>query len=1168
MTCPNCGSENAPGRRFCGECGLPLAVTCSVCGSSNDPVRFCGQCGAPLGGEPGPEMPVSTSERRLVSVLFADLVGFTAQSEAQDPDEVRDFLGRYFDTCRTLIRRYGGTVEKFIGDAVMAVWGTPVAQEDDAERAVRAALDLVQAVTVLGEELGRRDLRARAGVLTGEAAVTLGATGEGMVAGDLVNTASRIQAAAPPGAVYVGERTRRSTDAAVVFEDAGTHDLKGKAEPLPLWRAMRVVAMVGGRQRSTGLEAPFVGRDAELRTAKELFHQSADGRKAHMVSIIGVAGIGKSRLSWEFWKYLDGLRDLVRWHRGRCLAYGDGVTYWALAEMVRSRAGILEGEDPLSARRKLRDTVEEFVPDAEERVWIESRLAHLLALEDRTAREPEDLFGAWRRFFERIAEREPVVMIFEDLQWADPSLLEFIDYLLNWSRGHPIFVMCLARPEVSDRFPQWGSARRGVSTMYLEPLRRQDMELLLDGLVPGLPEPVRSAILDRAEGVPLYAVETVRMLLDRGLLVQDESAYRPVGPIDDLAVPESLHALIAARLDGLPAEERTLLQNAAVIGKVFSVPALAAVSGRDEASLEANLSSLVRKEVLGIQADPRSPERGQYVFLQDLVRRVAYETLSKRDRKARHLAAAEHLERQWGEEEVAEVLASHYLEAHRAVPDAPDAADNKGRAREALVRAATRSESLAARRAALAYFEQAIELTDDPRLRADLFTRAGQMANDSGLVDRARDLFDRGIEIARELGDEVGQARIELTRGFMATADGRLEESLERLHRAHEVLSRYPPGPELAQANAEIARLTYFLGRPDEARDAIERALPIAEHLFLPEILSQALNTKALVLKSAGRTQEALALLRHALRLAVEHDAANAAQRAYNNLASVLDSEGAYQEIEEMLSRGLDLTRKLGHRAWETKFMAARVPLLVFLGRWDEAVLAEAESAAMEDTANLAAIIMERSVICLVHASRGKLARAEEALGAEILEASQDVQALQTLALGRATVAWFRGDPEEALSSAQIAIDTVDQTGVVTQIEVAYAIAMDATIDLGDLDRAGALLAEMEEVSAGRGSPFFRAEIARIRGKVSGLRGDSVAAATAFEEAVARFRAMGLRFHLAVALSDFGRSLEAEGRTEEAGPILAEAREIFEDLQATWWLERIDGSQRERTAIG
>jgi tetratricopeptide (TPR) repeat protein len=1023
-------------------------------------------------------------------------------------------------------------------------------------------------VAVLGEEVGWPDLKARAGVLTGEAAVTLGASGEGMVAGDLVNTASRIQAAAPPGAVYVGERTRRTTDAAVVYEDAGTHDLKGKPEPLPLWRALRVVAMVGGRQRSTGLEAPFVGRDAELRTVKELFHQSAEGRKAHMVSVIGVAGIGKSRLSWEFWKYIDGLRETVRWHRGRCLAYGEGVTYWALAEMVRSRAGIVEGEDQASARQKLHSTVEEFVPDTEERGWIEPRLAHLLALEDRTARDPEDLFGAWRRFFERIAEREPVLLILEDLQWADPSLLEFVDYLLNWSRGFPIFVMCLARPEVSDRYPSWAAARRGVSTMYLEPLRREDMQRLLDGLVPGLPEAVRSAILDRAEGVPLYAVETVRMLLDRGLLVQEESAYRLAGPIEDLAVPESLHALIAARLDGLPAEERTLLQDAAVIGKTFSVPALAAVSGRDEAGLQSNLSSLVRKEVLGIQADPRSPERGQYVFLQDLVRRVAYETLSRRDRKARHLAVAAHLEQQWGDVEIAEVLASHYLDAHRAGPDAPDAGEIKARGRDALIRAATRSESLAARRAALAYFEQAIELADELDLQADLFTRAGQMAFDAGLLDRGRELFDRGIEIAHQLGDELGEARIETKRAFMATADGRIEESLERMTHAHEILSKYPPKQELAEAAAEIARLAFFVGRTEQALEFIERALPLAEQLFLPELLSEALNTKALIIKSRGRQQEALGLLRHALRLALDHDATWAALRAYNNLGSTLDAEGRYEEIEELVERGLALARKVGHKGWEAKFVSDRVPLLVLLGRWEEALLADAEAAAIQDTSNLAAMVMERTMMVQVYAARGEFDRAEQALGAEILEASDDVQARQTLSVARAMVELYRGKYEDATASARLAIATREHIGLSNPVEGAYAVCADAAIALGDVERAGALLAEMEDVPAGQRSPYFRAEIARVRGKVAGLRGLSETAGEGFEEAVSRFRAIGMRFHVAVALAEYGQWLESEGRLEEAQSALAEARATFEELKATWWLERLDRTPRKKTAIG
>src|SRR5438034_7320766 len=601
MDCPACGSENEAARKFCGECGSQLAQICPSCGEPNAPaVKFCGECGAPLAGGrvPGVEAQVARApeaERRLVSVLFADLVGFTTLSESRDSEEVRELLSKYFDTCRTLIARYGGVVEKFIGDAVMAVWGTPIANEDDAERAVRTALDLTTAVEALGQEIGSPDLRARVGVLTGESAVTIGAEGQGMVAGDIVNTASRIQGVADPGAVFVGEATKRASDEAIVYQEAGSRELKGKAEPVPVWRAIRVVGGRGGALKSTGLEAPFVGRNRELRLIKELFHASAEERKAHLVSVVGIAGTGKSRLSWEFFKYIEGLVEEVRWHRGRCLPYGEGVTYWALAEMVRTRAGIREGEEQASARSKLRQTIEEFVPDLEERSWMEARLAHLLALEERTARDPEDLFGAWRRFFERIADVEPVALIFEDLQWADPALLDFIEYLLNWSRGYPIFVMSLARPDISDRFPSWAAARRGVSTMYLEPLRREDMEQLLDGLVPGLPDPVRQAILDRAEGVPLYAMETVRMLLDRGLLIEEESVYRPAGPIEDLAVPESLHALIAARLDGLPAKERALLQDASVVGKTFSVGAASAVSGRDEATLESNLASLVRK---------------------------------------------------------------------------------------------------------------------------------------------------------------------------------------------------------------------------------------------------------------------------------------------------------------------------------------------------------------------------------------------------------------------------------------------------------------------------------------------------------------------------------------------------------------------------------------------
>ena len=416
-----------------------------------------------------------------------------------------------------------------------------------------------------------------------------------------------------------------------------------------------------------------MGRDRELRQIKDLFHVCAEERKAQLVSVTGIAGIGKSRLAWEFYKYFDGIAQSVYWHRGRCLAYGEGVTYWALADMVRMRCLIAEDDEPATALQKLSTALEEHMLDAEERRFVEPRLAQLLGLGDHETRDRQDMFAAWRLFFERLADTYPTVLAFEDMQWADASLLDFVEYLLEWSRNHPVCVITLARPELLERRPTWGAGHRNFASIYLEPLSEQAMTELLSGLVPGLPAQLRDQILARAEGVPLYAVETVRMLLDRGHLAEEGSVYSVVDEIGALEVPETLHALVAARLDGLSTEERHLLQNAAVIGKTFTPAALAAISGFDPAELEPLLGGLVRKEVLGLQSDPRSPEHGQYGFLQDMLRHVAYETLPKRERRAKHLESAEHLTATLGEDEVVEVVASHLLEAYRLDPEAEDA---------------------------------------------------------------------------------------------------------------------------------------------------------------------------------------------------------------------------------------------------------------------------------------------------------------------------------------------------------------------------------------------------------------------------------------------------------------------------------------------------------------
>ena len=967
-------------------------------------------------------MPIA--ERRLVSVLFADLVGFTAASEGRDAEDTRDLLSRYFETCQRVITLYGGTVEKFIGDAVMAVWGAPVANEDDAERAVRTALDLVDAVTELDAGLS-----ARAGVLTGEAAVTIGAVGQGMVAGDLVNTASRIQSIAEPGAVLVGETTKRASEAAVAYASAGEHELKGKSEPVTLYQALRVTAARRGAQKSATLEPPFVGRNRELRLIKELFHASGEERKAQLASLIGIAGIGKSRLAWEFEKYVDGLAETYWWHRGRCLAYGEGVAYWALAEMVRMRAGILEEEPPESALEKLRASIEEHIGDPDERAWLEPRLAHLLALAERTAPDREDLFSAWRLFFERLAEEGPVVLVYEDLQWADAGLLDFIDYQLEWSRGHPIFVLALARPELLERRPGFGSGGRNSTTLSVEPLSEQAMDELLEGLVPGLSEDLRAAILARAEGVPLYAVETVRMLLDRRLLARENGVYRPAGPIDVLDVPESLQALVAARLDGLGPDERRLLQDASVLGKSFTVGGLAALAGLGEAELQPLVTSLVRKEVLAIQADPRSPERGQYSFLQDLLKRVAYETLAKTERKVRHLAAAEYLAQAFGagEQEIVEVIAAHYLDAYRGAPDADDAPEIKARAGELLVRAGERAASLAANDEAQHHFERAADLADEPLAEAALRERAGGTAHAAGRVDEAQRHYERARELYEQEGQTHPAARVSARLGEAEWRLGSLDRALDQMERAFAVLSDDEPDEDFATLAAELGRLHFFKGEGDLAMERIDTAIEVAESLWLPEVLSEALNTQGLLASLNGRSELSLALMKHALELALDHDLAKAALRAYNNVSDQLERRDRYDEAIDLCRRGIELARKDGRRVEGWYLLGELSVCLAKTGRWSEALEASAE---MPESAYSEFGLLVGWTPIEIAAARGDIREARRLLSLLApFEASADLQDRWGYAVVKAVVLRAEGEFEAALASAEDALEALGRQG-------------------------------------------------------------------------------------------------------------------------------------------
>jgi tetratricopeptide (TPR) repeat protein len=912
-----------------------------------------------------------------------------------------------------------------------------------------------------------------------------------------------------------------------------------------------------------------VGRDRELRLVKEGYNATADEGRANLVSVIGVGGIGKSRLAWEFEKYLDGLAEDAWWHRGRCLAYGDGVAFSALAEMVRGRASIVEDEDSASASAKLRATVDELIPDATERRFVEPRLAQLLGLEDRGPGDEANLFSAWRLFFERMSETLPVILVFEDIHWADNALLDFIEHLLEWSRDRAIFLLTLARPELLDRRPTWGAGKRGFTSIFLEPLAPDAMQTLLSGPLPGLPGDVLEQILERAEGVPFYAVETVRMLLDRGLIVREGTTYRATGPIETLEVPETLQALIAARLDGLATEERRLLQRASVLGRSFTLQGLAAVTGTAETELQPMLASLVHKEVLAVTTDPLSPERGQYGFLQDLVKRVAYETMSKRERKSGHLAAAAHLLTVADEDEIVEVVAAHYLDAYRADPGGDDAAEIRTKARDMLVKAADRAASLGANTEAQRSLERATELTDDVVEQAGLLERAGRMARAGGRAEEATSIYERSIALFESEGATHPAARVSARLAEIAWDRGRLGDGVRRMEEAFAVLSEEEPDSDLATVAATLARLLFFSGRMSDAAARVEVALEIAEAQGLPEVLSQALNTKSLTLLARGRQREALALLRYALDVALEHEIPTAALRAYYNLTDAAIQVDAYREARERVFAGLALARRVGHRDWEWQFIGQMYPQAA-LGEWDD-VLATAEdlpSEAVQD--NRIAYNGFLATIPSIHVRRGQLA---DAVGSHAVfsdaEDSDDLQERATAASGSAIIARAEGRHEDALRHARVALDARAELGIGHEaMKDSFVEGVEAALDLGRFEEAEDLLGIVASIPPGRQSPYLDAQSRRLRAKVADLRGDHMQVEAGFKRAAGMLRELETPFWMAVTLFEHGEWLTRQERDEDAKPLLDEAREIFERLEAAPWLGRVDAIAADRTTAG
>jgi class 3 adenylate cyclase/tetratricopeptide (TPR) repeat protein len=1153
VTCSSCGTDNRPGRKFCASCGAALALGCPSCGAQNEAgERFCGECGKALATSGASASPPgagaslhgtasagdgSAAERRLVTILFADLVGFTPFAEERDAEDVREVLTRYFALCTDVIERYGGTVEKFIGDAVMAVWGAPVAREDDAERAVRAGLELVDAVRVLGPAI-----HARCGVLTGEAAVTIGATNQGMVAGDIVNTAARLQSVAPPGRVLVGEGTFRSASKAIVFEEAVDQVLKGKTSPVPSWLALRVVAERGGRGRAGGLEAPFVGRDDELRLLKDLFHTAARDRRIRLVSVVGPGGIGKSRLAWEFEKYLDGIVTTTWWHHGRSPAYGQGISFWALGEMIRGRAGLAETDDEPTTRARVAEMLAKVVPDETERRWIEPAMLTLLGIS--TGEDAADqLFAAWRTFFDRLAATGPVVLVFEDLHWADPGLLDFIDHLLEWSREQPIYVLTLARPELLERRTDWGAGRRNFLSLGLEPLPPAAMHELLAGLVPGLPKSTADAIVERADGMPLYAVETVRMLVADGRLREEGGSYALVGDLTALAIPETLTALIGARLDVLDPVDRALLQDAAVLGQSFTLAGLVAITGRDAADIEPRLAGLAKREILSVRSDPRSPERGQFAFVQALIREVAYNTLTKRDRRERHLAAARFFEI-LGLDELAGALAGHYLSAHANSPAGPEADALAIQARIALTGAADRASALGSPGQAFAFIEQALTIEVDAAHQPELLERAATEAMAAGLYLRAEELARQArTQFAARL-DRLGEARA-------IAIQARALANLLRTAEAREILTEVVPQFDDIAGTQEhvnlVLRLANVYWLDDSLENAVEwadRALAEAERHDFVESIVDGLIVKGGALGYLGRGYEGIGTMRGAYALAESSGYQVGMVRALTNLSDAQIARDPRAALATAKT-ALEQVKRVG-RADYLGVLTLNGTVPAFrTGDWDWAIqLGRDLEASALDAGDRASGMVAPLVIA---AARGedigdRIAEVERVLGS-----GSDVQAQALVRDTQGQLAFVDGRLDQAFDDEMAA-----GTMISWSAPTSYLTAARAALWLRDSGRAQAALDRLDATTHG---PAISAAHAEIAAGLLALAGNTGTASLRYREVLDAWRDLGLPWDAALTAIDMALLLGPTAPGVEAAA--AVARATFARLGATRLTSRL-----------
>jgi class 3 adenylate cyclase/tetratricopeptide (TPR) repeat protein len=1069
---------------------------CPACGEENtDRAKFCSECATPLTQSVGLEF---EEERKVVSVLFCDLVGFTARSDRADPEDVRAALRPYHTRLRTEIERFGGTVEKFVGDAVMAVFGAPLAHEDDAERAVRTGLRILEVIPELNELQMGAELAVRIGVNTGETVVALGARperGEGIVTGDVVNTASRLQSVAPVGGMVVGEQTYRATRDVFEYEQLEPTTVKGKTEPLRIWRALSARSRFG-IETEIGSPTPLVGRRFELGMLENTFARALQEPSVQLVSIIGEPGVGKSRLVREFFSSVDERSELIAWRQGRCLPYGEGITFWALGEIVKAQAGILETDGPTEAVTKLRAAVGSIIEEPADRDWIVDRLGPLVGLEPEVPRsaDRDELFSAWRRFLEGLAARLPTVLVFEDLHWADNALLGFLEHLVEWSSDVPLMLLCTARPELFDRHPEWGGGKRNWNTVALSPLSEQETAELVSGLVSRsvLSEHVRSLLVQRSEGNPLYAEEFVRMLGDREHLSQASTARS--GAAVDLAFPETIQAVIAARLDTLAPERKVLLQNASVLGKVFWSGAVASISGLDEFKVREDLHELTRKELVRQARTSSVKGQAEYSFWHALVREVAYEQIPRKARAEKHLAAAAWIENLAADRiaDHAEILAFHYEEAldlFAASGSDTRTTELRDQAIRFLILSGERALELDAGKSA-DLFGEAVELLGGERGQAwlDLAMRRGVALSMVGSLREASDVLHDVVRVADEIGDPRAEQRALAELGFIDTQLGlqAIERAGSGVEEAIAVLEEVQDDLGLAKAWRLKGWIDWNLGRGADAYTALGRALghaidaqdfrERAETLQLlsivitwgptpadeglrrcEDLLRQArghrgveasvTSTRAVLSAMRGNIEEGRRLVRRA------HEALTSIGRHLYAALVLAQEAGIIERLaddaeasERMHRKGIDLLEALGERSFQSTSLAMLADALYRQGgRDDEAIELTRQSEELGELDDVATQAFWRSVRAKVLARRGEhetaQALARDAMG--VLGRS-DLCICGDVCMDLVEVLRLGGRYEEALAACEQAAQLYEAKGNI----VALALARAASTDL------------------------------------------------------------------------------------------------------------------------